>query len=132
MKLLLRGACALALILVLVGLALLLSAGDSASSSALTRIELAASVVNIGAKLAIIVAALAAFFAGQQSEWGWVAALVILGLVTLFSGPLSALTSTGDFFSFAAPLAAALLALVYSFRIRGNLAPVNAWWRASR
>ena len=88
MKLLLRGACALALILVLVGLALLLSAGDSNSATALTRIELAAGVVNIGAKLAIIVAALAAFFAGQQSEWGWVAALVILGLVTLFSGPL--------------------------------------------
>ncbi|HEU5343090.1 MAG TPA: hypothetical protein VFU60_01980 [Ktedonobacterales bacterium] len=132
MKLLLRGACALALILVLVGLALLLSAGDSNSATALTRIELAAGVVNIGAKLAIIVAALAAFFAGQQSEWGWVAALVILGLVTLFSGPLSALTNAGNILFFAAPLAVALLALIYSFRIHGNLAPVNAWWRASR
>ena len=132
MKLLLRGACALALILVLVGLALLLSAGDSNSATALTRIELAAGVVNIGAKLAIIVAALAAFFAGQQSEWGWVAALVILGLVTLFSGPLSALTNAGTILFFAAPLAVALLALIYSFRIHGNLAPVNAWWRASR
>ncbi|HEX5570733.1 MAG TPA: hypothetical protein VFX31_05055, partial [Ktedonobacterales bacterium] len=123
---------ALALILVLVGLALLLSAGDSNSATALTRIELAAGVVNIGAKLAIIVAALAAFFAGQQSEWGWVAALVILGLVTLFSGPLSALTNAGNILFFAAPLAVALLALIYSFRIHGNLAPVNAWWRASR
>ena len=132
MKLLLRGACALALILVLVGLALLLSAGDSNSATALTRIELAAGVVNIGAKLAIIVAALATFFAGQQSEWGWVAALVILGLVTLFSGPLSALTNAGNILFFAAPLAVALLALIYSFRIHGNLAPVNAWWRASR
>lgn len=132
MKLMLRGACVVTFILVLVGLALLISMGDSSSASALTRGELAAGLVDIGAKLAIIVAALAAFFAGQQSEWGWVAALVILGLVTLFSGPLSALTNAGNILFFAAPLAVALLALIYSFRIHGNLAPVNAWWRASR
>lgn len=132
MKLLLRGACALTLVLVLVALALLLTAGDSNTSSTLTRIELAAGLVNIGAKLAVIVAALAAFFAGQQSDWAWLAALLILGLATLLSGSLSALTNTGDFVFFAAPLSVALVALVYSFRIRGNLAPTRAWWRASR
>lgn len=132
MKLMLRGACVVTFILVLVGLALLISMGDSSSASALTRGELAAGLVDIGAKLAIIVAALAAFFAGQRSDWGWVAALLILGLVTLLSGSLTVLLNSGVILFFAAPLLVAVVALVYSFRMRGSFAPVNAWWRPSR
>ena len=132
MRLMLRGACVVTFILVLVGLALLISAGDSSSASALSRGELAAGLTNIGAKLAIIIAALAAFFAGQQGDWGWVAALLTLGLVTLLSGSLTALLNSGVILFFAAPLLVAVVALIYSFRVRGSLAPVNAWWRPSR
>lgn len=132
MRIVLRAACVLTLILVVVGLALLISAGDSSSVSAVSRGDLGAGLVNIGDKLAIIITALAAFFAWQRSEWRWVAALVILALITLLSGPLSALTNTGLFLFFAAPLLVAVVALIYSFRMRGSFAPVNAWWRTSR
>jgi len=132
MRLLLQGACVVTFILVLVGLALLISVGDSSSASALSRGELAAGLVNIGAKLAIIVAALASFFAGQRNEWGWVAALIILGLVTLLSGSLTVLLNSGVILFFAAPLLVAAVALIYSFRMHGSFAPVNAWWRPSR
>jgi hypothetical protein len=132
MKLLLRGACVVTLILVVVGLALLISAGDGATASAVSRGEQGAGLVTIGDKLAIIIAALATFFAGQRNDWRWVAALAILALITLFSGPLSALTNTGILLFVAAPLLVAVVALVYSFRMRGSFAPVNAWWRTSR
>lgn len=132
MRIVLRAACVLTLILVVVGLALLINAGDSSSVSAVSRGDLGAGLVNIGDKLAIIIAALAAFFAWQRSDWRWVAALVILALITLLSGPLSALTNTGLFLFFAAPLLVAVVALIYSFRMRGSFAPVNAWWRTSR
>lgn len=132
MRLVLRTACVVTFILVVVGLALLINAGDSSSASAVARGDLGAGLVSIGDKLAIITAVLAAFFAGQRSEWRWVAALVILALITLLSGPLSALTNTGLFLFFAAPLLVAVVALIYSFRMRGSFAPVNAWWRPSR
>jgi hypothetical protein len=132
MKLLLRGVCVVTLIFTLVGLALLISAGNGNSASALSRGALGAGLVTVGDKLAIIIAAWAAFFAGQRSDWRWLAALVILGLVTLLSGPPSALTNTGLFLFFAAPLLVAVVAVIYSFRMRGSVAPVNAWWRTSR
>lgn len=124
MKLTILGLCAVALALTLAGLALHLSAASLSAADALTREELANGLVNIGSKLAILVALLAAFLGGQRAQWRWVAALVVATAVTLFAGALGALTHTGILLDFLGPIAAALVAAAYSFRTP-NLTPVR-------
>ncbi len=130
MKLLMQGLCVVALMIVVVGLALHLSAGNLNTSSELAHDDLATGLVSIGDKLAIIIALIIGLYAGQRGDWRWVAALGVFALVTLLAGPLGALTNTGIALFFIAPIIAALIALAYTFRMRGSLAPDRAWWRA--
>lgn len=130
MKLLMQGACVVALVIVGVGLALHLSAGNLSTSSELAHDELAAGLVSIGDKLAIIIAIVIGLYAGQRSDWRWVGALGVFALVTLLAGPLGALTNTGDALFYIAPIVVALIALAYTFRMRGSLSPDRGWWRA--
>lgn len=129
MKVVLRVICVVALALVLVGLSLHLSAGNLSASSEVSRDALGAGLVNLGGKLSIIVAIIAALYAVQRNDWRWVIALAIFALCTLLSGPLSALTNTGVLVFVLAPAAVALIALIYTFRLRGDLSPTQAWWR---
>ncbi len=124
MKLILRGACGVTLALVLVGLILHLSAATDSARDAL-----GVGLVDLGDKLSVIVALITGLYAGQRSDWGWLAALAVGALCTLLGGPLSAATNTGILIFVIAPLAVALIALVYTFRMRGGLAPTQAWWR---
>jgi hypothetical protein len=130
MKLVVRMICVTTLALVLVGLALHLSAGNLTTVSEQTHDEMAGGLVNLGDKLAIIIALIVGLFAGQRSDWRWVVALAVFAFITLLSGPLSALTNTGPALYILSPIAVAVIALVYTFRMRGSLAPVHAWWRA--
>jgi hypothetical protein len=130
MKLLMQGLCVVALMIVVVGLALHLSAGNLSTSSALAHDELATGLVSIGDKVAIIIALIIGLYAGQRADWRWVGALGVFALVTLLAGPLGALTNTGDALFFIAPIIVALIALAYTFRMHGSLAPDRAWWRA--
>jgi hypothetical protein len=129
MRVVLRVGCVLTALLVLVGLALHLSAGNISTASELAHDQLASSLVDLGAKLAIIITLITGLYGGQRGDWRWVIALVIFALVTLLSGPLSALTNSGVALYIIGPLAVALIALVYTYRMRGSLAPVHAWWR---
>ncbi|HET9111734.1 MAG TPA: hypothetical protein VFN78_12975 [Ktedonobacterales bacterium] len=124
MKLILRGACGVTLALVLVGLILLLSAANDVSRDAL-----GVGLINLGDKLSVILALITSLYAGQRSDWRWVAALALGALCSLLGAPLSAATNTGILIFVVAPLAVALVALVYTFRMRGSLAPTQAWWR---
>lgn len=129
MKLLLQGACVVTLVLVVVGLALHLSAGNLSTASEQSHDALASGLIDLGDKLAIIIAIIMGLYAGQRSDWRWVAALGVFALITLLSGPLGALTNTGIALFIIAPVVVALLALAYSFRMQGSLAPTRAWWR---
>lgn len=132
MRQVLRAACALIVALVLVGLLLHLSAGADATASAQTRDVLASGLINIGGKFAIVLGIVVSLYAGQRRDWRWVVACVAFTLVTLLSSPLSALTATGPTPYIVGPLGVALLAFLYTFRMRGSLAPTRGWWRASR
>ena len=125
MKLAIWGLCAAALALTVAGLALHLSAASLSPAQSLARETLASGLVNGGGKLAVLVALLAAFLAGQRAQWRWAAALGTATLVTLFAGWLGALTHTGAVLDFLGPIVAALLAAVYSVRTPG-LVPVRA------
>lgn len=122
MKLAIRLICGAALALVVVGLALHLSAASLNATQSLAREDLASGLLNIGSKLAVIVALITAFLGVQRAQWRWVAALGIATVATLFSGAVGALTHTGAFFDFLDPIVAALLALAYTAR-SGDLAP---------
>ncbi len=124
MKLAIWGLCAAALALTLAGLALHLSAASLSPAQSLARDSLASGLVNVGSKLAILVALLAAFLGVQRSQWRWVAALGAATIVTLFAGALGALTHTGVVLDFLGPIVAALLAVAYSLRTR-DLTPVR-------
>ncbi len=124
MKLAIWGLCAAALALTLAGLALHLSAASLSPAQSLARETLASGLVNGGSKLAVLVALLAAFLAGQRAQWRWVAALGVVTVVTLFAGALGALTHTGVVLDFLGPIVAALLAATYSVRTP-NLTPVR-------
>lgn len=124
MKLAIRGLCVAAIALTLVGLALYLSAASLSGASALAREDLASGLVNGGSKLAVLVALIAAFLAGQRAQWSWVTALGAATVVTLFAGTLGALTHTGALLDFLGPIVAALLAAAYSVRTP-NLTPVR-------
>lgn len=124
MKLILRGACVVTMALVIVGLLLHLSAANDVSRDAL-----GVGLINIANKLSVIVALITSLYAGQRSDWRWVAALAIGALCTLLGAPLSAATNSGVLIFVVAPLAVALIALVYTYRMRGGLAPTQAWWR---
>ena len=113
--------CAVALALTLAGLALHLSAAGLSGASALSREDLASGLVNIGGKLAILGGLIAAFVGGQQAQWRWVTALGLAVAVTLFCGPLSVLTNTGAALYFIGPVAATLLAIAYTFRMRARI-----------
>ena len=132
MKLLMQGLCVVALLTVVVGLALHLSAGNLSTSSEQAHDTLATSLVSLGDKLAIIIALIIGLYAVQRSDWRWVAALGVFALITLLSGPLASLTNTGIALFIIAPIVVTLLALAYTFRMRGSLAPNRAWWRASQ
>lgn len=124
MKLAIRGLCLAALALTLVGLALYLSAASLSGESGLAREALASGLVNGGGKLAVLVALIAAFLAGQRGQWSWVVALGVVVVVTLFAGGLGALTHTGVILDFLGPIVAALVAGAYSVRTP-NLTPVR-------
>jgi hypothetical protein len=130
MKLLMQGLCVVALVFVGVGLALLLSAGNLSTASESAHAALGYGLVDLGDKLAIIIAIIIGLYAGQRADWRWVGALGVFALVTLLAGPLGALTNTGDALFFIAPIIVALIALAYTFRMHGSLAPDRAWWRA--
>lgn len=124
MKLAIRGLSVAALALTLTGLALYISAAGLTGASALSRLEFADGLVNGGGKLAVLVALIAAFLAGQRAQWRWVAALAAATIVTLFAGTLGALTHTGIALDFLGPIVAALLAGAYSVRTP-DLTPVR-------
>jgi hypothetical protein len=124
MKLAIRLICGASLAFVVVGLALHLSAADLGAAQSLARDDLASGMLNIGSKLAVLVALIAAFLGMQRAQWGWVAALGVATLATLFSGAVGALTHTGAFFDFFDPLVAALLTLTYTTRTH-NLTSVR-------
>ena len=130
MKLLMQGLCVVALLIVVVGLALHLSAGNLSTPDELAHDALAAGLVSIGDKLAIVIAIIIGLYAGQRSDWRWVSALGVFALITLLAGPLGALTNTGIALFIIAPIVVALIALAYTFRMHGSLAPDRAWWRA--
>jgi hypothetical protein len=125
MRLTLRvlGACALALILL--GLALYLSASPLSASAASGRLVFASGVVNLGSKLTLIAALIAAFVGWQREQWRWFAALLIAAALTLFDGLLSGLTNSGVVLYFLFPAVAAALVVAYSLRMR-DLAPVRS------
>jgi len=124
MKLLMYGIGIVTLALALAGLVALLSAGSLSAPAALTRETLAAGLINIGGKLAIVLALVCAFFGAQHAQWRWVVALILAAAATLFSGALSDLTNTGPVIYIAAPLVAASLALAYTLRTP-NLTPAR-------
>lgn len=124
MKLAMRGLCALALALVLAGLALHLSAAGLSAAQAATRDTLAGGAINLGGKLAIIAALTMVFIGSQRFQWGWVAVLALTAALTLFSGPLSALTNTGAVFYIVSPVVAALATIAYTFRMQVGAARV--------
>lgn len=111
--------------LTLVGLAFYLSAASLSASAASARIELASGVVDLGGKLAIIAALIAAYVGWQREQWRWLAALLIAAALTLFAGPLSALFNASIIPYFLFPALAAALVVTYSLRIR-DLAPVRS------
>jgi hypothetical protein len=116
--------CALTFALVVVGLGLHLSAGSLTGASVTARDVLASAVVGIAAKLAIAVALVAILLAGQRSHWRWIAGLFVVAALTVFIGPLSALTQSGATLYFVLPIAGALLAWAYTNRI-GDLGPAR-------
>ena len=124
MKLILRGASGVTLALALVGLILHLSAANAVSRDALGL-----GMVNLADKLSVILALITGLYAGLRSDWRWVAALAVGALCSLLGAPVSEATNTGILIFVVAPLAVALIALVYTFRMRGGLAPTQAWWR---
>ncbi len=71
----------------LVGMGLLLVNSEAAQT-------LAVALVIFASRIALIVAALGVVVSWQRRRWRWVAALALAGMVTLLSGPLSALMNS--------------------------------------
>lgn len=117
MKLATRSIGVVALICVLVGLALHFSAASLNATQAASRDALASGFINLGGKLSIVAALILAYLGVQRAQWRWVGALVVGAALTLFSGPLSGLTNTGAAPYIVFPVLAAILAIIYTFRM---------------
>lgn len=113
------------LALILLGLALYLSASSLSGSAATARIGFASGLVDLGGKLTLIAALIAAYVGWHREQWRWLVALLIAAALTLFAGPLSILFNAGVILFFLFPAAAALLVLAYSLRMR-DLTPAGA------
>lgn len=122
MKLAIRGICMLALALTVVGLVILLLAPSGAAGAA--WLALAGGLINLGGKFALVAALVAALVCVRLTQWGWLAGLLVVAALTLFSGPLSALLGGSAAPYITAPLVAAALTLAYTTRM-GDLASMK-------
>ncbi|MDE3228814.1 MAG: hypothetical protein KGO05_02945 [Chloroflexota bacterium] len=131
MRLTIRILGAAALVLVLVGLGMYLSAASLSGAASLARQDSASSVTDLAGKVALIIALIAAFVAWQREQGRWFGALLVAAALTLFAGLLGALTNTGVVLYFLLPMVAALLTLAYTMRMR-DAPHARAWWLRER
>ncbi|HEX8733601.1 MAG TPA: hypothetical protein VF725_16235 [Ktedonobacterales bacterium] len=130
MRLTIRMLGAAALILVLVGLGMYLSAASLSGTAALARQDSAGSVTDLAGKVTLIVALIAAFVAWQREQGRWFGALLVAAALALFAGLLGTLTNTVVFY-FLLPIVAALVTLAYTMRMR-DAPHARAWWLRQR
>ena len=131
MRLTIRILGAVALVLVLVGLGMYLSAASLSGAMSLARQDSASSITDLAGKVALIVALIAAFVAWQREQGRWFGALLVVAALTLFAGLLGSLTHTGVVLYFVLPIAAALVTLAYTLRMR-DVPHARAWWLRQR